>query len=468
MSEQHILPCYFKESLRNISQANKNHTAEYNGDGLHRNDKMQTNYIIAMAMVLATIFILSLAGNIFVFLVFFKRPILLTISNRFIVNLSICNVLETIFVMPFVFIALVTGKWYFGRFLCQATGFMMSTIFSASTLTLVVIAIDRYCAVVTPLHYSMRITSRRSFLMILAVWFSAICCSLPPLIGWNRYEYQRTKSVCTAVSTGREFNDRPYIICLVTLCFILPLIIILWTYCCIFKAARNNSEKVRRNSLIPTLMEDVSQTPLRNCRRGSSVPILNYRVSISSRSNSLFGRRDEWKAAVTSCMVVSTFIICWLLYFIIIVLECLLDNPHGVTSVINHISILLAMSSSAFNPLVYVFRGKVQRVELKCILGIQSKPDSIFTGPNVQANIQRRASMNPSMLRNSPCVSRQGSEESDIIQKLHHVNTTTTLTSMVVEESEHRHSTRTWALFYNLFNSFKKVNYFFLNGLYRK
>ena len=431
------LHCWEFAMLQNFSLVNG---SEYRQQGpaghFYTSEVMQTTQVITVALSLAVVFVLSFAGNTFVFLVFYKRPSLITISNRFIVNLSVCNILETLFVMPFVFSAIVSQDWYFGPFWCQATGFLMNAIFAASTLTLLVIAVDRYCAVVTPLHYFMRITPTRSVVMILSVWVLAICSSIPPLLGWNRYEYQRRKSACTSVSASSLTNDRSYTTVLVALCFILPLIVMLWTYCVIFKAARNNSEKVRRNSTVPNITDDLSQTPLRNGRRSSTAPILVHRLSVSSRSNSLLWRRDEWKAAVTSCMVLSTFIICWLLYFIIIILECILETSNFVTPMIQNISIVLAMSSSAFNPLVYVFRGKLQRVELKVILGIQSKRNDINQNFSKYMGNSRRPSANISIARGSPCISRQGSEEKEILQKLQHVTTATTLSSMVLTEEK--------------------------------
>lgn len=411
---------------------------ERNGSDTH---ETMTLNIAIMASCLAIIFVISIAGNIFVFLVFYKRPALVTISNRFIVNLSVCNFLETIFVMPFVFVALVAQDWVFGKVWCQMTGFLMNAVFSASILTLVIISLDRYCAVVTPLHYSMTITPCKSMMMIFFVWLLALCSAFPPLVGWSHYEYQKDKSACTVVWTSRYTSDRYYTLCLVILCFILPFSVILWVYLVIFKAAQNNSEKVRKNSLIPNASEDPLQTPVRiDRRRSSTAPMLVHRLSLSTRSNNLLWRRDEWKAAVTSFIVVSTFIICWLLYFIIIILESLLEDPQSVGSEVKTWSILLAMSNTAFNPLVYVFRSKVPRVELRTILGFQQRRKEFAQNGGV--NSSRRTSLNTSFERNSPCVSRQSSEELEIVDKLRHVSTATTLTSILVvpEESEHSQS----------------------------
>ena len=372
------------------------------------------------------VFLASVTGNILVFIVFYKRPMLLTISNRFILNLTICNSLNTLLVMPFMFVAMLTEDWVFGDTWCHVTGFLMNIVFAASTLTLVAVSIDRYCAVVTPLHYSMRITSRRCFYMVFSVWTLALSVSIPPLFGWNAYEYQTDKRTCTVVWMGHHNTDRYYTLVLVGLTFVLPFSVILWAYIVIFKAAQNNSERTRRNSVIPpNQLDDTSQTPLRNGRRRSSTaPILIRRVSSASRTGPLLWHRDEWKAALTSLLVVSTFVICWLPYFIIIVLECLLNDPKCIYPVIETVSIILAMSSSAFNPLVYVFRSKVARQELKGIIRMQIKEETHFPGSR----------------RGSACafardgIIRQGSTESDITlpeKPLRFSSTATTLTSMV-------------------------------------
>ena len=325
-----------------------------------------------MALFLALVFIASVVGNILVLFVFFKRSSLLTISNRFIVNLTVCNCLNTAFVMPFVFISVSTKKWLFGDAWCQATGFFMNVVFGASTLTLVVISLDRYCAVVTPLHYKLWVTTRRLSLAIMAVWTIAVMSSLPPLLGWNHIEFQTNKMVCTVKWANRARGDRYYTLFLVNICFVLPLIAMLWTYSVIFRAARSNSERTRKSSILPSvLVDDLIKSPLRIERRRSSsstAPILIRRLSASSRSNSLLMKMEEWKAALTSFLVLFSFIVCWLPYFVVIVLESTLPETDTLPSALGTTSIVLAMLSCACNPFVYVFRSKLFQVELKDIV----------------------------------------------------------------------------------------------------
>lgn len=411
-----------------LVEANSSLSKHENETKLSR-DSMEIFKIASTTTFLFAIFIASIAGNLLVFLVFYKRPVLLTISNRFILNLSICSSLNTVLVMPFMFGALIAEDWIFGAEWCKLTGFLMNAIFAASTLTLVAVSLDRYCAVVTPLHYQMRITKRRSVLMIAAVWVLAVLVSLPPLFGWNRYTYQKDKGTCTVLWSSPINDERYYTYSLVILTFILPLCVILWAYRIIFKAAQNNSERTRRNSVIPNNQIDETcstQTPLRfERRRSSTAPILHRRLSTSSsRAGPLLWHRDEWKTAVASLLVVSTFIICWLPYFIIIILETVLANSKDIPPVLETVSILLAMMSFACNPLVYVFRSKLTRQELKILMKIQSRE-------SINMSLSRRGS--ESVFSREGIV-HQSSTESDTVpfeKPLHSSSTSTTLTSLV-------------------------------------
>ncbi|XP_052801696.1 G-protein coupled receptor 161-like [Mya arenaria] len=427
----------FKKAMQlNESTSNFSKDVIQNED-IFSDGRLNKSNVVIMTIFLICIFIVSFVGNISVFMIFYKRPVLLTISNRFIVNLSVCNILQTVAVMPFVLTSLISQEWLFGFFLCQTSGFGMNLIFTASTFTLVLIALDRHLAVAKPLHYSMTMTSRRASYMTASVWISAILCSLPPLLGWNSYEFQRYKIACMTVSYSKHHRDQSYSLFLVTVCFILPSCIIMWAYYAIFKAAKVSSEKVRRNSTIASGLNDYPELSLRGGRRHSSAQLLIHRLSCSNKPGSVLWRRDERKAAVTSFMVLFTFILCWLLYFIIIILECLLEDPDHVDPVVKTLSVVLALSSCAINPLVYVFRCKLQRVELKSILGL--KQNSFNRDMcNGNQNGSRRPSFNPNCIRQSPCISREGSQESEVIEILHHVNTAATLTSMIIPEEEEK------------------------------
>ncbi|CAG5130063.1 unnamed protein product [Candidula unifasciata] len=348
--------------------------------------ELSTAETATIGFLLVAIFFTSLFVNTFVILVFWKRRTL-TISNRFVANLTICNCLNTLVVVPCAFTSLLTQRWVFGMFWCVSTGFIMNVVVSASIFTLAVISIDRYCAVVTPLHYSMKMTSRRCYVFVICIWVTAVFISAPPLLGWNAIEFQRNKMVCTVKWSGAGRYDSCYTYFLIMFSFVLPLIAIMWTYCRIYRAARGNIVRARRNSIIrvspPATAgqsdESVQQsTPVNSRRRSSTVPILRRLSQSSSRSSSFLWRKEEWKAAVTSFLVLFSFAICWAPYFLVMAVEAGCSTHCQPYPIISHISTVLAMLSCACNPLLYVFRSKLVRRELTDVVrGRTSREHSV-------------------------------------------------------------------------------------------
>ncbi|XP_046582998.1 G-protein coupled receptor 161-like [Haliotis rubra] len=315
------------------------------------------------------VFLTSISLNSFVFLLFYKKFKSFTISNCFQLNLTACNCLTALIIIPFAFASLIYGEWIFGLVWCQVTGFVLNFVFAASTLTLVVISIDRYCAIVSPLHYRMKITRIRCYFMIGAVWVIAGIISIPPVVGWNKFEFRTHKMICTVKWDSDNKYDSYYNLFLVCICFALPLIVMVWVYSVIFRAAKLISQKTRRNSLVPRILEETNQSPtiLDKRRRSSTAPILGRKFSVH-KLGTLLWYRDEWRTAVTSIIVFLTFIGCWLPYFTVIILETVLRSDYQVPPFVQTMSIALALASSAMDPLVYVFRSHKSRQELREIL----------------------------------------------------------------------------------------------------
>lgn len=344
-------------------------------EGISLTEGISSTETIIMGTLLAVVFVASVVANSFVFVVFCKRKSL-SMSNRFIANLTICNCLNTFLVTPYAFTSLLAKRWVFGNFWCVCTGFMMNVLIGASIFTLAVISIDRYCAVVTPLHYTMRLTSRRCSGLIVCIWVTAVTISSPPLMGWNAIEFQLDKMVCTVKWSSSLRYDKYYTLFLVSFSFLLPLIAMLWTYARMFRAAHGNIVRTRRSSVIRISSPVASQcdenaqqsTPINSRRRSSSAPIIRRLSQCSSRSSSFLWKKEEWKTAVTSFLVLFSFALCWIPYFVVMAVEASGSTSTPICPTVSHLSTVLAMFSCACNPLVYVFRSKVVRQELKCIV----------------------------------------------------------------------------------------------------
>lgn len=82
-------------------------------------------------------------GNLVIVVTLYKKPYLLTPSNKFVFSLTLSNLLLSVLVLPFVAASTVWRDWMFGKMWCNFTALLYLLISSASMLTLGAIAIDR-------------------------------------------------------------------------------------------------------------------------------------------------------------------------------------------------------------------------------------------------------------------------------------------------------------------------------------
>ena len=362
------------------------------------------------AVVLVLVIISSLLANCLVFCVFYRRPLLLTMSNRFVLNLAVSNFLMAMLIMPCTLIAVLKVDWSPGTVMCQVLGTVTLLLIICGILTLLLIAGDRWYAVIKPLHYNMGLTARHGGLLIILVWIISLAFSLPPLIGIGNTTFQQPMQMCLPDWTSMLTKDRAYTFFFVLSCFVMPFGIMLGVYLHVFRAAQNNSARTRRSSIqqadwglkdgftLTRQWSNTTQLTVTNNtqtdppRRPSAVSLLNTlslpalreRWSFGSGRGSILGiHRDDRRAAKTALVVMSTFLLCWCPFFTMIVLEAFqlsvvqgkdisaVDDLQTAEPAFTEMqsartflprwfqtsAMLVAFFGCALNPLVYVFRS---------------------------------------------------------------------------------------------------------------
>ncbi|KAG7228091.1 hypothetical protein INR49_005714 [Caranx melampygus] len=110
-----------------------------------------------------------------------------------------------------------------------------------SMMTLMVIAVDRYVVITRPLA-SLGVMSRKKALSIVAVaWVYSMGWSLPPFFGWSAYVPEGLMTSCSWDYMTFTPSVRSYTMLLFTFVFFIPLFIIIFCYCCIFRAIRHTT-----------------------------------------------------------------------------------------------------------------------------------------------------------------------------------------------------------------------------------
>uniref|UniRef100_G3PYP5 G protein-coupled receptor 101 n=1 Tax=Gasterosteus aculeatus aculeatus TaxID=481459 RepID=G3PYP5_GASAC len=207
-----------------------------NGDTLWSST---VNSVVKMVLI-SLIVCVSLFGNVVVLLVFQRKPQLLHVANRFVLNLLLADLLQTILVMPFAIAATVPGVWPLDARLCQALVVLMHLFAFAGVNTIIVVSVDRYLAIIHPLSYPTRMTPHLGTNLIICTWVLSFLQSTPPLYGWGAIDFDRHHKVCSVVWS----SSLSYSVVVSTFSFWLPVLVMLGCYWMVFRAAR------RQNALV--------------------------------------------------------------------------------------------------------------------------------------------------------------------------------------------------------------------------
>ncbi|XP_077600770.1 neuropeptide FF receptor 1-like [Stigmatopora nigra] len=141
----------------------------------------QHSLSVAISYILAYLFIflLCMVGNILVCLTVLGNRHMRTVTNLFIFNLAVSDLLVGIFCIPTTLVDnLITG-WPFSNLVCKMSGFVQGVSVSASVFTLVAIAVERFRCVVYLHNKSTKVTAK---VAIALIWVLAMAIMCPAAI----------------------------------------------------------------------------------------------------------------------------------------------------------------------------------------------------------------------------------------------------------------------------------------------
>uniref|UniRef100_UPI0037E88352 neuropeptide FF receptor 1 like 2 n=1 Tax=Semicossyphus pulcher TaxID=241346 RepID=UPI0037E88352 len=138
----------------------------------------QHSVYVAASYILAYffIFLLCMVGNILVCLIVLENRRMRTVTNLFILNLAISDLLVGIFCIPTTLVDnLITG-WPFSNTVCKMSGFVQGVSVSASVFTLVAIAVERFRCIVYPLQPKLTVLVAKAAIVLIWVLAMVIMC----------------------------------------------------------------------------------------------------------------------------------------------------------------------------------------------------------------------------------------------------------------------------------------------------
>ena len=163
-------------------------------EGIHNSSTLvgrTTAEVAVLSTSLVTLILLSLLGNTAVIIAILNSNHLRDeISNRLTINLAITDLLNGTFVMTSSLVSTIHDDWHMGAFYCDFICAANYCLIIASMLTLCFISIDRYYAIIYPLHYVNIITPTKINIMIAYTWFQGLAfCATPVIFQWVEFDY---------------------------------------------------------------------------------------------------------------------------------------------------------------------------------------------------------------------------------------------------------------------------------------
>ena len=193
------------------------------------------NYLVIILSILyGSISVITVLGNFLVILVIIKNKHMQTVTNFFIANLSVGDVMIGIFSIPFQFQAALLQRWILPDFLCPVAPFVKELTVNVSVITLTIISIDRYFAVLHPLKP--RCSRRVAKVGMSIVWIFSLVSGIPTAmvfrVGPVPMENGGHKPFCQAKFPELDWVDlaKTYNLYLAIVQYFFPLCIICYSY----------------------------------------------------------------------------------------------------------------------------------------------------------------------------------------------------------------------------------------------
>ncbi|XP_077984704.1 neuromedin-U receptor 2-like [Glandiceps talaboti] len=121
--------------------------------------------------------LVGIAGNFLVCVVFLKIRKLRTLTNYLIVHQAVIDLITSLLIVPYYLgpQVIYTSDTLGGEIFCRVwkSAYLIWTCFLASALNLVVITLERYCAIVYPFYHEFMFTDRRVIAMLITEWIIA-------------------------------------------------------------------------------------------------------------------------------------------------------------------------------------------------------------------------------------------------------------------------------------------------------
>lgn len=135
-------------------------------------------YELIILLIYGIMIIFSFFTNFIAIIIFFFGRRSRSELTPFLLNLSIFNIIMTVYCIPFTITSIIFQRWLYASALCVVLDGFKTFSVSGVLLTLITIAIDRYCVVKYPLTIKIYSPKQRNLIAILIIWILSIALAM--------------------------------------------------------------------------------------------------------------------------------------------------------------------------------------------------------------------------------------------------------------------------------------------------
>ena len=288
------------------------------------------------------IIIVSLVANSLIVILVSKTPSLKKPINYFIANMALSDLLYPVFLIPWRLSYLHTNYSFhiggkLGQALCKLLPFFITVSFTVSIQNLILIAVDRFGAVVFPLR-SPLIRSKLCPFFILATWIVSVALNSPDLFTYEPVEYPEG-TICVLEwkkAFGESSSFASFVLASFSLFIYIPVLLLVILYSIIVIKLKTQAHPGEQ----------------------------------SANSQQQRDRRNR-NVLQMSIAIVTVFVFCWFPYsinFLIILYQDTLTHLSCSFRIYDEVTIYMATAYCAINPVICFMFSSNYRKALKRLI----------------------------------------------------------------------------------------------------
>ncbi|CAH1103561.1 unnamed protein product [Psylliodes chrysocephalus] len=279
-----------------------------------------------LAACCAIIFcVVGVIGNLVTVIALIRCPKLrVHATTAFVLSLCISDLIFCLINLPLTAARYIYQAWIFGDALCKLFPVLFYGNVAVSVLNMVAITLNRYVLISCQQYYNFLYSKISIWIQLVFIWGIAFLLMMPPLLGiWGTLGLNPSTFSCTILRK----NDKSPKKMIFLIGFILPCVVIILAYSCIYYSVRKSRKKLK-----------------------------SHREMAEKKTCS---RRERDDSRLTKLMAL--IFLCFLICFLPLMLCNVLDDIDIKYPTLHVLASIAAWASSVINPFIYAASNRQYR-----------------------------------------------------------------------------------------------------------